>query len=285
MSLFKTREWWTATCGTGEEFDHGCLAMGNLDEAPDGGVKIVTGSFSGLVRVHAPKDRDYKVDDLVLEMDLKVPIIQVEVGRFVSHAGKTSLAVLHPRKLAVYTLATTGGASAYHQLSLEYEHRLEHTASNMVFGQFGGAPADIICVQSMDGQLCVFEQETLAFARYLPNFLIPGPLAYCRQMDALLTCNSCFEVECYKYQVLASSSADRLRDGERSESGGLTATKKVQVDWKLCVGEAAVQIATTMNFSAPNGSGAAETNGQRAGGNGGEPHSLNPQSSPGTLTV
>jgi Bardet-Biedl syndrome 9 protein len=136
----------------------------------------------------------------------------------------------------------------------------------MVFGQFGGAHTDYVCVQSMDGQLGVFEQETLAFARYLPNFLIPGPLVYCRQIDSFLTCNSCFELECYKYHVLASSSADRLRDGEMSESWGLTAKKQVQVDWKLSLGEAALQIVTTANFSTTGGVN--ESGGQRPGSRG-----------------
>ena len=127
MSLFKTRDWWSTTCGNSEEFDQGSMAVGNVDDAQDGASKIVTGSFSGMIRVYAPKERDYKVDDLVLEVDLKLPIIQVEVGRFVSHTGKTSIAVLHPRKLAVYTLDTKGAAGTYHQLNMEYEHRLEHT--------------------------------------------------------------------------------------------------------------------------------------------------------------
>lgn len=130
MSLFKTREWWSTACGNGEEFDQGCMAIGNVDESRDGGSKIVTGSFSGMIRVYAPKERDYKVDDLVLEVDLKIPIIQVEVGRFVSHTEKSAIAVLHPRKLVVYTLDTKGAANAYHQLHLEYEHRLEHTGTN-----------------------------------------------------------------------------------------------------------------------------------------------------------
>ena len=137
----------------------------------------------------------------------------------------------------------------------------------MIYGQFGGAPTDYICVQSMDGQLSVFEHETLAFARYLPNFLVPGPLAYCPQNDSFLTCNSCFEVECYKYQALASSSADRVRDGERSgDTGGLTAKKRVQVDWKLCIGEAALQIVSTMNFSQPEENAAANPTGGGEGG-------------------
>ncbi len=36
---------------------------------------------------------------------------------------------------------------------------------------------DYIAVQSYDGQLYFFEAEALAFTRYLPHFLVPGPLA------------------------------------------------------------------------------------------------------------
>ena len=58
MSLFKTREWWSTTCGISEEFDQGCMAIGNVDESRDGGSKIVTGSFSGMLRVYAPKESE-----------------------------------------------------------------------------------------------------------------------------------------------------------------------------------------------------------------------------------
>ena len=37
-----------------------------------------------------------------------------------------------------------------------------------------GAGLDYICVQSYDGLLSIFECESFAFARFLPNFLIPG---------------------------------------------------------------------------------------------------------------
>jgi Bardet-Biedl syndrome 9 protein len=46
------------------------------------------------------------------------------------------LAVLHPRKLSVYTLQAVG--SSYLQLSKLYEHALEHTAANLAYGPFGG---------------------------------------------------------------------------------------------------------------------------------------------------
>ena len=54
----------------------------------------------------------------------------------------------------------------------------------------------------MDGQLTVYEHESVAFSRFLHNFLLPGPLCYAGAIDSFVTCNSSFEVECYKYQVL-----------------------------------------------------------------------------------
>lgn len=46
------------------------------------------------------------------------------------------LAVLFPRKLAVFTLQAVG--SSYLQLDKLYEHYLDHTAANMAIGGFGG---------------------------------------------------------------------------------------------------------------------------------------------------
>ena len=34
MSLFKTREWWSTSVGEEEEFDNGCLCVGNVDNDP-----------------------------------------------------------------------------------------------------------------------------------------------------------------------------------------------------------------------------------------------------------
>ena len=47
-------------------------------------VKVVTGSFQGMLRIYNPKERDFKVEDLMLEQNLEEPIIQVEVGHFTS---------------------------------------------------------------------------------------------------------------------------------------------------------------------------------------------------------
>lgn len=55
-----------------------------------------------------------------------------------------------------------------------------------------------ICIQSMDGMLMFFEQESYAFGRFLPGFLLPGPLRYCARTDAFITVSSSRQVECYR---------------------------------------------------------------------------------------
>lgn len=37
---------------------------------------------------------------------------------------------------------------------------------------------DLVCVQSYDGQLSVFEGGIASFSRFLPGCLIPGPIRY-----------------------------------------------------------------------------------------------------------
>ena len=46
--------------------------------------KIIVGSFHGVLRIYCPKPPHFKPDDLMLEVQLQQPILQVEAGRFVS---------------------------------------------------------------------------------------------------------------------------------------------------------------------------------------------------------
>lgn len=59
----------------------------------------------------------------------------------------------------------------------------------------------------MDGQLTFYEREALTFSRFLPQFLLPGPLCYNPAVDCFITCSSAFEVQCYKYQSLVAAQA------------------------------------------------------------------------------
>ncbi|CAM9678200.1 unnamed protein product [Ectocarpus sp. 8 AP-2014] len=248
MSLFRAREWWSTKLGEGEEFDKGSMALGNVDNDSMGGVKVVTGSFQGVLRVHHPVQADFRIEDLLLEQDLGTPIIQVSVGRFIPSAPQiNAIAVLHPRKLGVYTVEAVGGTGAkasYFDLVKAYEHVLgiegggHFTSCNMTHGGFGGVSRDLLCVQSMDGRLQIFEQDAHAFTRRLNGILVPGPLCYVAKIDAFVVGNSEMGVDCYKYQALAASQEDR----EKGRSEGISAARGLQAYWSCQLGEAVLDV-------------------------------------------
>lgn len=248
MSLFKARDWWSAVLGEKEEFDQGCLCLADVDNSGNGQDKIIVGSFMGYLRIfnpHPVKTGDgAQAEDLLLEVQLRDPILQVEVGQFVSGTEMLHLAVLHFRKLCVYSVSGTLGNVEHgnqYQIKLMYEHNLQRTACNMTYGPFGGVKGrDLICIQSMDGMLMVFEQESYAFGRFLPGSLLPGPLAYSSRTDSFVTVSSCRQVESYKYQVLAfATDADKRQETEQQKLGS---GKRLVVDWTLNIGEQALDI-------------------------------------------
>ncbi|XP_021564849.1 protein PTHB1 isoform X6 [Carlito syrichta] len=248
MSLFKARDWWSTVLGEKEEFDQGCLCLADVDNSGNGHDKIIVGSFMGYLRIfnpHPVKTGDgAQAEDLLLEVHLQDPILQVEVGKFVSGSELLHLAVLHSRKLCVYSVSGTLGNVEHgnqYQIKLMYEHNLQRTACNMTYGSFGGVKGrDLICIQSMDGMLMVFEQESYAFGRFLPGSLLPGPLAYSSRTDSFITVSSCRQVESYKYEVLAfATDADKRQETEQQKVGS---GKRLVVDWTLNIGEQALDI-------------------------------------------
>nr|XP_015212539.1 PREDICTED: protein PTHB1 isoform X2 [Lepisosteus oculatus] len=248
MSLFKAREWWSATLGDGDEFDQGCLCVGDVDNSGSGQDKIVVGSYMGLLRVFSPRPSKpggtLEPEEQLLEVQLRDPVIQVEVGKFVSCSDLLHLAVLHPRKLSVCAIAATAGNVEHgiqYQLRLVYEHNLQRIACNMTYGPFGGVTGHhFICIQSMDGMLMFFEQESYVFGRLLPGFLLPGPLSYCARTDTFITVSSTRQVESYKYQTLAvATDADTRKESEQQKVGS---GKRLVADWTLMIGEQALDI-------------------------------------------
>uniref|UniRef100_A0A3Q2HBI2 Bardet-Biedl syndrome 9 n=1 Tax=Equus caballus TaxID=9796 RepID=A0A3Q2HBI2_HORSE len=210
--------------------------------------KVIVGSFMGYLRIFNPHPvktgEGTQAEDLLLEVHLRDPILQVEVGKFVSGTEMLHLAVLHSRKLCVYSVSGTLGNVEHgnqYQIKLMYEHNLQRIACNMTYGSFGGVKGrDLICIQSMDGMLMVFEQESYAFGRFLPGSLLPGPLAYSSRTDSFITVSSCRQVESYKYQVLAfATDADKRQETEQQKLGS---GKRLVVDWTLNIGEQALDI-------------------------------------------
>ena len=49
--------------------------------------KVIVGSFNGILRIYQPrpaKGENFKAEDVMLEMQMQYPIIQLAAGRFVS---------------------------------------------------------------------------------------------------------------------------------------------------------------------------------------------------------
>lgn len=115
MSLYKARDWWTATCGSDEEFEAGSVVIGTIEDnasKPDTarsfyhntqqishciskhqqGYKpkvmpcragtIITGSLRGMLRMYQPRQQGFSIEDLLIESQLQAPILQLELGTF-----------------------------------------------------------------------------------------------------------------------------------------------------------------------------------------------------------
>ncbi|CAE7218110.1 BBS9 [Symbiodinium pilosum] len=223
--LVAAREWWSTQVSEDEEqmFDTGCLCLANIDNE------------------YYPKQKEYKIEDLILENNMEAPILQIEAGRFVQGSREICMALLHPMKLSVYMVSavSSGGSVNYYSMALAYEHKLSRPAFNMCYGCFGGVrDRDYFCVQSLDGVLSFFEQESFAFSRMLTtSFLVPGPICYVPKIDSFVICTNAMCIEAYRYQVLAAA-ADNVDQSAGEGASG----KKVQVDWSTNIGEHARSI-------------------------------------------
>ncbi|EMP31554.1 Protein PTHB1 [Chelonia mydas] len=227
MSLFKARDWWSTALGEKEEFDQGCLCVADVDNSGNGQDKIIVGSYIGYLRIfnpHPVKPGDgMQAEDLLLEVQLRDSILQVEVGKFVSYCTDAAM--------SYGTLGNVEHGNQY-QIKLMYEHNLQRTACNMTYGPFGGVKGrDLICIQSMDGMLMLFEQESYAFGRFLPGFLLPGPLTYSSRTDSFITVSSCQQVE--SYNLLPT-----VGEGEKT----YLVLANLVMDWVLNIGEQALDI-------------------------------------------
>ncbi|XP_057195745.1 protein PTHB1 [Triplophysa rosa] len=111
----------------------------------------------------------------------------------------------------------------------------------MTYGPFGGITGHhFICIQSMDGMLMFFEQDSYAFGCCLPGFLLPGPLSYCSRTDSFIIVSSTRQVECYRYETLAvTADADIRKDCDKQSK---TPGKRLTADWTLVLGEEVLDI-------------------------------------------
>lgn len=74
--------------------------------------KIIIASLNGILRIFTCSSsndtslKSYQANDLLIESDLKHPILQISIGLFLSTSKSSQLAILHPRKLSVYSISS-----------------------------------------------------------------------------------------------------------------------------------------------------------------------------------
>ncbi|XP_031350274.1 protein PTHB1 isoform X2 [Photinus pyralis] len=155
-----------------------------------------------------------------------------------SGSTKTYIAVLYPRTISVYGFVSKEGATEHgtqNMLPIIYEHKLKRSAANFCVGPFGGSfTRDFICIQSLDGLLIFFEQESFAFCCFLPQFLLPGPLIYIKKTDAFLTMSSTWHLTNFSYKNLSEAGHDTHED----DCSGT----KIAHNWAYNVGEDVIDL-------------------------------------------
>lgn len=91
MSLFKTEDLWSTSLDN-DLFDLGCLKVANVGVNKRKMCSIITGSYNGFLRVHNPSfsldapntaSPSFKASDLICELTLPGPVLQIETGKFV----------------------------------------------------------------------------------------------------------------------------------------------------------------------------------------------------------
>lgn len=112
-------------------------------------------------------------------------------------------AVLSPDKLIVCRIsgAEESQCLAQYALHLLYEHGLSGRPFSLTVGPFGLRPhqeRDYLCVQSLEGRLCFYEQEQVGIVCPLPDFLLPSPVAYVASTDSFVVCDSAWFVRSYR---------------------------------------------------------------------------------------
>lgn len=230
MSIFQIKEWWSAKVGQDEEFQATHVCVANIDNESPEKLKLIVGSFSGFLRVYLPTRREFKIEDQLYEQSFNDPIIELQTGQFFQNDSNIYLAILFVKKIAIYSFATQPkqGMSA----KLISENTLPRNAYNMTLGRFGGSKRDMICVQSCDGMIMIFEADRLSCMAQINDFVLPGPLVYYPVLDCIAIQNSNYEVEVYRYAAIGAAHNSAQKENN----------KKLQSDWTFNIGEMATDM-------------------------------------------
>lgn len=231
MSIFEAKEFWSTTVGSSEEFDSNSIAVGNLDNEVPKKTKIAVSSFKGILRIYEPQFGLFRSDQQLFEKSWDSSILQIKEGNFLINSNDKQLAILFSKKLIVmqfYNLRTVTSVKVC------FEHKLPRNGFNFCIGKIGERTNNIIFVQSIDGVISIYEQDSLVNSISFNELILPGCIDFLYRKDYFLISNPAYELECYSYNTLATTFS-------RDDS------KKIMYNWSINLGELIKEIKVLEN--------------------------------------
>ena len=195
---------------------------------------LICASINGNIKIFCPGRAE--PNDELAEFSIGTEVHQIRCGRFVSSSSDVQLGVLCPRSIKI--LFINFNVSESFQVSLEpaYEHVLERYSFNMVCGPFGkgNSDRDFICVQSLDGFLTIYEQETKGLSSSVPEFLLPSSFLYMDTSDSFVLASLSQTVSSYQYQNFTSDSSAKAMKPEWTFNCGENICDLRSVNYENC---------------------------------------------------
>jgi Bardet-Biedl syndrome 9 protein len=203
MSIFEAKEWWGTKVGNNEEFDSNSICIENIDNETNGKLKIIVSSFQGMLRIYEPTFGEFRADNLLYEKNYNFCINQISSGSFIINCLDKQLAILTPKKLMIYSFQNLKSVNS--SVKLCFEHKLKRNGSSFCTGRIGERNYDLLFVQSIDGAISIFEQDTEINTIIMSELVFPGPMSFFPKKELLIFTNTAYELEAYNYANLATT--------------------------------------------------------------------------------
>ena len=205
MSIFESKDYWSTVVANDEEFDANSICIDNIDNESLNKNKIIVSSFKGILRIYEPIFGEYHNEHLLFEKNYEAPILQIDSGNFVTNSNEKQLVILQSKKMIVVKFSNLKGVT---QTKTCFEHRLVRNGYNLCLGKIGGKNYHCIFVQSIDGCISIYEQESLVNSIVISEIYLPGSISFLPKKDCLLVSNTSYEIECYSFNHLAIAKGD-----------------------------------------------------------------------------
>ncbi|KAJ8725530.1 hypothetical protein PYW08_003713 [Mythimna loreyi] len=222
MSIFKVKHYWSNDKLQNEQPNEGnqnanCLKVDKFNSHSDSDCILV--AEGSLLKIYKP-NLDETSSHTLLETQMSDVVLQIETGKFTGNCEDRQILILHPQSYEIYHLKRKEGhmeAGDQNYFTPIIKHSFTRKADSLTCGPFGNIKTrDFICIQSLDGSLSFFDQDSFLFMCVFNDVIIPSPVCYIASSDSFVICKSTWVLEIYSYQQLRESSELTIRQNKKN---------------------------------------------------------------------